>query len=114
MFFDKNYTTICASKYFGEDDIRRLHEKGIFHFGENKVQDFIKKFEGLRDLNLTWHFIGHLQSNKVKDIVDKVDYIHTIDRMSVVKEIEKHAKHKIKCFIQLNLTREPQKSGVYL
>lgn len=114
MLMSEHYITVCASKYFNVDDMRRLYQKGVFHFGENKVQDFVKKYEDLKDLKATWHFIGHLQSNKVKDIVDKIDYIHTLDRLSVAQAIEKHATHPIKCFIQLNLTREPQKSGVYL
>ena len=105
-------TVVCASKYFKADEIRVLYQKGIHDFGENKVQDFLKKYEVLSDLKIHWHFIGHLQSNKVKDIIDKITLLHTLDRISVANEIQKHANHKSSCLIQVNLTEEDQKSGV--
>lgn len=107
-----NGTVVCASKYFTADELRVLYQKGVHHFGENKVQDFLKKQELLNDLDIKWHFIGHLQSNKVKDMINYISLLHTLDRLSVAHEIQKYAKHPISCLIQVNLTEENQKSGV--
>ena len=107
-------TIICASKYFSPEQLRTIYQKGYHDFGENRVQVMLEKIEALNDLDITWHFIGHLQSNKVKDIINHIDYLHTLDRLSVAKEIQKHRTGKIKCLIQLNLTEEPQKSGIYI
>ncbi|MDD4194373.1 MAG: YggS family pyridoxal phosphate-dependent enzyme [Acholeplasmataceae bacterium] len=112
MITNFNGTIVCASKYFDADEIRILYQKGVHDFGENKVQDFLKKVELLKDLDITWHFIGHLQSNKVKDMINHMSLLHTLDRFSVAKEIQKHANQSVNCLIQVNLTEEDQKSGV--
>ncbi|MFP4186765.1 MAG: YggS family pyridoxal phosphate-dependent enzyme [Acholeplasmataceae bacterium] len=109
---DIKRTTICASKYFSVEQIRRIYELGTHHFGENRVQDLIRKKNELRDLAITWHFIGHLQTNKVKDVLEHISYLHTLDRIKLARTIEKYAKRPLKCFIQVNMTREPQKSGI--
>lgn len=110
----ENYqgTIICASKYFNQEQIRKIYQKGYHDFGENRAQSLLDKIDQLKDLKINWHFIGHLQSNKVKSIINDIDYLHTLDRLSLGKEIQKQANHKIKCFIQMNLTEEPQKSGL--
>ncbi|TNF07358.1 MAG: YggS family pyridoxal phosphate-dependent enzyme [Bacillota bacterium] len=106
--------TICASKYFNDQEMRKLYEKHVFHFGENRAQDLIFKKEALSDLSITWHFIGHLQSNKVKDMINLIDYLHTLDRFSLAETIQKYRIKPLNCFIQLNLTRESQKSGLFI
>ncbi len=110
----KDFEVICASKYFTSDEIRKIYLKGYHNFGENKVQDMLKKMDELSDLSLTWHFIGHLQTNKVKDMINRISYLHSLDRLSLAKSIQKYANHKIDCFIELNISEEPQKSGVLL
>ncbi|MDX9691307.1 MAG: YggS family pyridoxal phosphate-dependent enzyme [Acholeplasmataceae bacterium] len=105
--------TICASKYFDVLEMRKLYQKHVFHFGENRAQDFIKKHHELSDLNITWHFIGHLQTNKVKDMINRIDYLHTLDRLSLAEMIQKHRMKPLNCFIQVNLTKEDQKSGLF-
>lgn len=107
-------TVICASKYFDASQLRKIYDHGYHDFGENRVQILKEKMEELKDLDINWHFIGHLQSNKVKEVINDITYLHTLDRLSLAKEIQKHANHKIKCLIQMNLTEEPQKSGLYL
>ncbi|MBN2300278.1 MAG: YggS family pyridoxal phosphate-dependent enzyme [Acholeplasmataceae bacterium] len=114
MFEKYEGTVVCASKYFNTDQMTKLYHQGIFHFGENRVQDLLKKQSELADLNITWHFIGHLQTNKVKDMINQIDYLHTLDRLSLVKTIQKYAFKAVKCLIQVNLTEEDQKSGVLL
>jgi pyridoxal phosphate enzyme (YggS family) len=105
--------TVCASKYFDSNEIRKIHQKGFFHFGENKAQDLLRKKKELSDLEITWHFIGHLQTNKVKDIINEIDYLHTLDRPKLLDFIQTYRNQPISCFIQVNLTEEPQKSGIY-
>ena len=106
--------TICASKYFNSIEMRMLYQKHVFHFGENRAQDLLLKKEELKDLDITWHFIGHLQTNKVKAMINEIDYLHTLDRLSLAESIQKYRKTPLDCFIQLNLTEENQKSGLFI
>jgi len=112
MFDQYQGTVVCASKYFNMEQMRNLFQKGVDHFGENRVQDMLAKQQELKDLDITWHFIGHLQTNKVKDMINQIDYLHTLDRMSLVESIQKYAVKPVKCMIQVNLTDEDQKSGI--
>ena len=75
------------------------------------MKDLIAKWEVLGD-KPTWHFIGSLQTRKVKNIIDKVDYIHSLDRISFAKEINKRANKRIKCFVQVNVSGEESKHGL--
>lgn len=111
MFYP-DVVTICASKYFNVEQMKKLHGLGVHHFGENRVFDMLEKMDQLSDLAITWHFIGHLQTNKVKEMINRIDYLHTLDRMSLVLAIAKYALEPIKCFVQVNLTEEEQKSGI--
>lgn len=112
MNFNESVTVICASKYFDITQMRKLYQKQVFHFGENRVLDMLKKMDELTDLSITWHFIGHLQTNKVKEMINRIDYLHTLDRINLAESIQKYASRKVKCFIQVNLTEEDQKSGI--
>lgn len=112
MNFNESVTVICASKYFDTSQMRKLYQKQVFNFGENRVQDMLKKMDELKDLSITWHFIGHLQTNKVKEMINQIDYLHTLDRINLAETIQKHANHVVKCFVQVNLTDEDQKSGI--
>jgi pyridoxal phosphate enzyme (YggS family) len=112
MIKDFSGVIVCASKYFSADEIRKLYNLGIRDFGENKVQDLLSKKQALKDLNINWHFIGRLQSNKVKDLINEITLLHTLSTASAAKEINKYAKEVKNVLIQLNLTDENQKSGV--
>jgi pyridoxal phosphate enzyme (YggS family) len=103
---------ICASKYFDASQIRKLYQKGVYDFGENRVQDMLQKMDELSDLSITWHFIGHLQTNKVKDMINTIDVLHTLDRLSLAEFIQKYRKEPLPCFVQVNTTEEDQKSGI--
>ena len=63
-------------------------------------------------MDAKWHFIGNVQSRKVKDIINQIDYLHSVDRMSIAKEIQKRANQTIDCFVQVNVSGEEVKSGV--
>ncbi|MCK9235402.1 MAG: YggS family pyridoxal phosphate-dependent enzyme [Acholeplasmataceae bacterium] len=105
-------TIVCASKYFDGAQLRSIYEQGFHDFGENRTHVLLERKKELDDLSVIWHFIGHLQSNKVKTIINELDYLHTLDRLSLAKTIQKYRETPLKCFIQVNLTEESQKSGV--
>ncbi|MGE4320302.1 MAG: YggS family pyridoxal phosphate-dependent enzyme [Acholeplasmataceae bacterium] len=108
------YKIICASKYYTTDEMIQIYNQGYHDFGENKVYDMLKKMEDLKDYDITWHFIGHLQTNKVKEMINQIDMLHTLDRNSLRDAIQKYANHKIDCLIQVNIGEETQKSGILL
>jgi conserved hypothetical protein TIGR00044 len=105
-----------ASKYANAEKIREAYQCGVRAFGESRAQDFLKKFEELKDLPIDWHFIGNLQTNKVKYIIDKVSLIHSLDRQSLAEEIQKRAERLGKVqdvLIEVNVGKEETKGGVY-
>jgi PLP dependent protein len=102
---------IAVTKYSTIERTKEAMEAGITHLGENRDQEFLNKYEALGN-EPTWHFIGTLQSRKVKNIIDKVDYIHSLDRLSLAKEINKRANKTINCFVQVNVSGEESKHGL--
>jgi len=105
-----------ASKYANAEKIREAYQCGVRAFGESRAQDFLKKFEELKGLPIDWHFIGSLQTNKVKYIIDKVSLIHSLDRQSLAEEIQKRAERLGKVqdvLIEVNVGKEETKGGVY-
>ncbi len=84
-------------------------------FGENFVQEGLEKVRSLADLRLTWHFIGHLQSNKTRTVAEYFDWVHTIDRLKTARRLsEQRPEHlpPLNACIQVNVDNEPGKSGV--
>lgn len=108
---EEEITVIAVTKYVSVSRAKEAIEAGIVHLGENRDDELLKKIEILGDKPV-WHFIGTLQSRKVKNIIDHVEYIHSLDRMSLAKEIHKRAKRKIKCFVQVNTSGEETKHGL--
>ncbi|RAP30217.1 YggS family pyridoxal phosphate-dependent enzyme [Candidatus Marinamargulisbacteria bacterium SCGC AG-343-D04] len=107
---------ICiASKYASIEDIQTLHEYGYTIFGENKVQDALKKIDSLQHLKkIQWHFIGHLQKNKVKKVVENFDTIQSVDSIDLLEIINKKCidlNKKITCFLQINTANDEKKHG---
>lgn len=110
----EDVTLIAVSKTKPVSMIEELIELGVTCFGENKVQELTNKYEVLPK-NIDWHLIGHLQTNKVKYIVDKVCLIHSVDSLKLAKEIEKEAlKKDVVCnvLIEVNIANEETKFGV--
>ncbi|HEX6594853.1 MAG TPA: YggS family pyridoxal phosphate-dependent enzyme [Bacillota bacterium] len=107
-------TIIGVTKYSSIERTKEAIEAGITHLGENRTDEFLHKYEELDDLNesLQWHFIGTLQSRKVKEIIHEVDAIHSLDRSSVAKQIEKRADKPVDCFVQVNVSGEETKHGL--
>ena len=106
---------VGVTKSLDPDTIRQLISAGVTHLGENRVQEFLPKYEALLEISPTWHFIGHLQRNKVKYIIDKVIMIHSLDNMALAEEINKRAKEAnrvMDVLIEVNIANEDTKHGV--
>ncbi len=109
-----NIRLIAVSKKKSVQTIKEAMDAGAKNFGENYIQEAIEKIEIIADDTITWHFIGHLQSNKAKFAVKHFEYIHTVEKYKLAKEINKQAK-KInktqKILLQVNIGEELTKSG---
>jgi pyridoxal phosphate enzyme (YggS family) len=104
-------TLIVVTKFHPASLVRELYELGVRNVGENRHQDAAPKAEELASLDLTWHFIGQLQSNKVRAVLDYASVIQSVDRPSVVSSIAAVDK-PVDAFLQLNLTDDPHRGGV--
>lgn len=105
---------LAVSKTKPLEELEEAYIAGMRDFGENKVQELVKKSENFHD-DVRWHFIGQLQSNKVKYLVDKVYLIHSLGSFSLLKEIEKvygKADKIANTLIQINIGKEESKSGI--
>lgn len=107
---------VGASKTMSQDVIDAVNNNNLLNvLGENRVQELIQKYRDGQ--NFEWHFIGKLQSNKVKYIIDKVKLIHSVDSISLAKEIDKQAKkHNLvmPVLLQINMGKEESKSGFFI
>ena len=108
-----SHVSLCvASKYASSDQIRQLYENGFKLFGENKIQDGINKIQNLSDLEeIKWHFIGHLQSNKVQKAVEYFDVIQSIDSLKLLKKIDlvsQRLDKPVQGYIQVNSGNDPK------
>lgn len=104
---------VAATKYVDEKEIEKLEELGCLIYGENRVQAFLDKYEKYQGKGI-WHFIGTLQSNKVKYIIDKVELIHSINTLKLIKEVEKQARKidkNIHVLLEVNIADEESKQG---
>lgn len=105
---------IVASKYFTASQIRELYEDGQRDFGENRLQDALFKMEELKDLEIRWHFFGHVQTNKAKKVVEHFSVIHSLDSLKLAAMLDRYAQETgkvLEAFLQVNLAEEEQKSG---
>ncbi len=104
---------VAVTKTVGPDEIRRAAALGLRDFGENRLQEANPKlqlFPGLR-----WHFIGHLQTNKVKEVLKAFCLIHSLDRLSLARELQRRSEHldrEARCLVQLNISGEKSKFGL--
>jgi pyridoxal phosphate enzyme (YggS family) len=108
---------VAVSKTMPAERVRQAAGCGITIFGENYIQEARQKIDHLQDLDLAWHFIGHLQSNKAKFAVRLFDLIHSVDSIKLAREIDRQAAKQgklQKVLIQVNIGQEASKSGVYL
>lgn len=111
----ESVTVVAVTKTVDVGRIMEAINAGIRHIGENRVQEFVKKHEFI-PVDVKRHLIGTLQTNKVKYIIDKVDLIHSLDRLSLAKELDKRAaavNRVVPVLIQVNVSKEATKSGIY-
>ncbi|MEG1684613.1 MAG: YggS family pyridoxal phosphate-dependent enzyme [Bacteroides sp.] len=108
-----NVRLVAVSKFHPKEAIEQAYKVGQRIFGENKVQEMTEKYEALPK-DIKWHFIGHLQTNKIKYIAPYVDMIHGIDTYKLLCEINKQATKEnriIDCLLQIHIAREETKFG---
>lgn len=111
---EKDVTLIAVSKTKPVEMLQEVYDCGCRDFGENKVQEIMDKYDKLPN-DIRWHMIGHLQTNKVKYIVDKVYMIHSVDSIKLAKEISKEAVKKnvtVKILLEVNVAQEETKFGM--
>jgi len=110
----RNVTLVAVSKTKPIEDILELYDLGHRDFGENYVQELIEKEKQLPK-DIRWHFIGHLQTNKVKQVVEFVHLIHGVDSLKLLKEINKQSEKLNKvtqCLLQVHIAQEETKFGL--
>jgi pyridoxal phosphate enzyme (YggS family) len=108
---------VAVSKTMPAEVVRDAIEAGILDLGENYIQEAKEKINALAAYPVTWHFIGHLQSNKARYAVRLFDLIHSVDSLKLAQELNKYAKKNDKIqaiLIQVNVAKEVSKSGVYV
>ncbi len=104
-------TTIVVTKFHPPSLVRELHALGVRHVGENRHQDAAPKAQEVADLDLSWHFVGQLQSNKARAVAAYCDVIHSVDRESLVDALAKY-EGSVEVFLEVNLTDVPGRGGV--
>ncbi|SIT67775.1 YggS family pyridoxal phosphate-dependent enzyme [Edaphobacillus lindanitolerans] len=104
-------TVIAVTKSVGPGRAKEVLDAGLVDLGENRKEGLDEKQPVLGDA-ARWHFIGSLQSRKVKDVVNRIDMLHSLDRASLAEEIRKRAVRPLDCFVQVNVSGEQSKSGL--
>ena len=111
----KGVNLLAVSKGFHSSDIEYFQSLGQIDFGESKLQEAIKKQVFLSNNNLNWHFIGRIQSNKIRKIVENFDFIHSVDsykKLLKISQVAIELQKMPKVFIQIKLAHDPGKSGL--
>lgn len=104
-------TIIAVTKYHTVEETLDAYDAGVRDFGENRVEGFLEKRKALPD-DARVHYIGTIQSRKVKDIAADLIFLHSLERESVAKKIEQYSEHVVKCFVQVNVSHEESKHGI--
>lgn len=109
-----NVQLIAVSKRHSVDKIRSLYALGQRHFAENYVQEALEKQAALSDLEICWHFIGHIQRNKTKALAEHFDWVHSVDRLQIATRLSEQRPNNLPALnicLQVNIDNEPSKSG---
>lgn len=112
-FIPNHVRIVAATKYVEAEEMKQLFSVGIHHFGENRVDSFLRKYEALKDEDIHWHFIGHLQTNKAKQVLSKIEVLHSLDSLKLADIIEKERSTPLDCFIEVNINHEESKDGIF-
>ena len=109
-------TLIAVSKTFPAEFVKVAHYAGVQNFGENYVQEALKKMEELSELQINWHFVGRLQTNKAKFIPGRFKSVHSVDSIKLVRELERRCEKagvdELELFVQVNVGEEETKAGL--
>lgn len=108
----ENVTLVAATKYLSSEEMKDFLNAGVNNFGENRVDAFLEKYEALKEYDIVWHFIGHLQRNKALKVIDKIDYLHSLDSLDLAKIIDKNRKAPLNTFVEVSINLEETKNGV--
>jgi pyridoxal phosphate enzyme (YggS family) len=103
---------IAVTKTVPVERIREAVQCGIRDLGENRLQEALSKVDALADLSLTWHFIGHLQTNKAKKVVEHFDWVQCVDRAELAQKLDSAASKPLPVLLEVKLHDEPTKAGV--
>ncbi len=106
---------LAASKTFSADRVREAAAAGQHDFGESYAQEGVEKINATRDLPLTWHFIGPIQSNKTRPIAERFDWVHSVDREKIARRLSEQrpaGQEPLQTCIEVNISGEASKSGV--
>jgi pyridoxal phosphate enzyme (YggS family) len=112
--FPEEVQVVAVTKYVDFESTKQVLDAGCLHIGESRVQQAVPKWKELGQEGI-WHFIGHLQRNKAKDIVGRFEYLHALESLQLATELDKRCANldsKIKCFIQVNVSGEKTKFGI--
>ena len=107
-----NVKLVAATKYMNIEQTEELIKQGITDLGENRTDMFLEKYEALKDYDVNWHFFGCVQTRKIRDIVNKISCLHSLDRLSLASELNKKLEKPLDCFVQVNISEEPNKQGI--
>src|SRR2546426_8883643 len=102
---------IAVTKTIPPEKIREAVEAGVAEIGENRLQEALPKREDLRDLRLTWHFIGHLQTNKAKKVTEHFDWVQCVGRRELAEKLNQTAIKPLPVLIEVNIGGEAKKTG---
>ncbi len=108
----KEIAIVAATKYACAMDMKKLLAYGICNFGENRADVFLQKYDELKEEEILWHFIGHLQTNKAKEVLPKIHVLHSLDSLRLAQIIEKVREEPLDCYIEVNINEETQKNGI--
>ncbi|HEC1764574.1 TPA: YggS family pyridoxal phosphate-dependent enzyme [Campylobacter lari] len=109
----QNVRLIAASKYVQDEQIRELFKQGVVEFGENQVQALALKKEKLQDLEIKWHFIGNLQSNKINLLIKQNPLLwQSCNGLKSAKAVDKRLDYKLDALLEINTANESSKSGI--
>jgi pyridoxal phosphate enzyme (YggS family) len=114
---DSDILVLAVSKTRPAVDIRTAHDCGLLEFGESYLQEALQKMPELADLDLTWHFIGPIQSNKTRAIAGHFDWVHSVDRSKIARRLSEQRPQDmppLQVCVQVNISGEPSKSGATL
>lgn len=107
-----NITLVAATKYLDTPSMIDLFNAGATIFGENRVESFLRKHDELSTYDISWHFIGHLQRNKAKKVINLINCLHSLDSLSLAALIDKNRQTPLDCFIEVSINEEENKDGV--